>query len=271
MKQRQNPKLSACRWVVLLTVVSAPARSLILGPAQYYEEITFPTLTLGQSIDLPETLHIHQLVPGKGNIDATAQTMGGVLPSSAVELSLEGTGPNTLTGRAIAITGYQWAVEHLAGPPLSSVPVVIRVINEVVGSKTGDAGFGELISKAVVFSGTTNILEAKLLAPGSLRYDRTLRKHVAPDTPYWVSLYSQAGAANAHFGGTIGMYAFTDPLVMIDPTFARKDDFRVIFSPGIGVQQQPPAPGDGSIPEPATAFVLATGALCLGRRRRSLG
>jgi hypothetical protein len=193
----------------------------------------------------------------RGHITASAGTAGGLAPFAAVSIHLTGTGVAANGADAYAGVTYYWLVEQIAGAPRSSARVLIHVEGSVSEALGGDASASEYALVNINFVGSNAIFVAGEGGPPGIpslgeSFDRTFTRLVPTNTVFSTSLVA-SGIANAGWHGDAGsgrLDAFADPLIQIDPDWAFADDFRVVFSSGVGV-----------IPEPAAVILWMAGLL----------
>ncbi len=261
---------------VIFVLVAPPGRAapVILPDGSFYEEISVLGEHWFSDNTRPETVAMSQSFGpsgGRGSATGSAWTTAGVLPTASIDLTLVGTG-GSVNGRAIAMIGYFWTVEQIAGAPyFSEVPVNVTTHGSVSRQSVGPvvAG-GELYARAGFdWLGSLSTFEADLCEPfpcldGSESFDRTFRKFVGIGPSYFVGL-TVWGHLEAGAGGTVHLAGDVDPDIEIDPEFARAADFRLRFSAGIG-----PAP----VPLPLPALLLSAAlrvlAGCRGRGPRAI-
>src|SRR3989344_7196595 len=111
--------MKTSRSLVLLGIVMglAPiiAQAVPVPAAGFYEEVSaYPIEKFGHS---PGTLTIQESIERRGSAEGFAKTTGGLLPTASIDLHLTGYDPSGMNGRAIAETGYYWAIEEVAGTP----------------------------------------------------------------------------------------------------------------------------------------------------------
>lgn len=251
---------------ILLGIVAglAPmiAQAVPISAASFYEEVTaYPIEKFGHS---EGTLTLQESIQGRGSVDGWAKTTGGALPTASIDFYLSGHFPNGINGRAIATTSYSWLIEQIGGAPYySTVPVIVTTKGDVSYEAVGDVDIGFLYAKAG-FNWLSQYSEFKADltnadgGSGNMSFDESFKKFVGIGNIYSVGLTAW-GHADADDGESIHFSAYVDPLIIIDPTFARASDFRVVFSEGIG-----------PIPLPATAWLFGSGLLGLvGATRRN--
>jgi|GEM_PF-6063402 len=169
---------------------------------------------------------------------------------------------------------------YISGPESISVPIIIdynlkimssgsvydqsRMINAWVAAEASIrtiGGFGDRI--AILHGDTANTIERN----SSLSLD-VMANLQSP--AYKISLASGVFTHNyaSQYEGLMEGYAFADPVIRIDPSFADANLYTVLLSEGAGNSwTSPPAP----TPEPGTALLMGVGLLVVGaaaRRKR---
>lgn len=219
------------------------AQAVPVPAAGFYEEVTaYPIEKFGYN---PGTLTIQESIAGRGSAEGYAKTTGGLLPTASMDFHLTGHDPYGINGRAIAKTGYYWSIEQVGGAPYyATVPVMVTTSGSVSYDAVGDvkigylyaeAGFNWLSSYGAFKADLTNAVGPS----GTENFDQSFKKFVGIGNVYSVGLTAW-GHAEADDGESIHFSAYVDPLIVIDPSFSRASDFRVVFSEGIGAVPLPP-------------------------------
>jgi hypothetical protein len=192
----------------------------------------------GTSDSLAETITIGTTLLGSGTATGSATTAGGAIPRAEAHLELaeEDVAFSNIGGSAHAETRYQFFVEPLVPEAVGPVPVILRT--------TGSASLSAF-SEANVF--VTNVFaridhpggqfqaspcDASGCHPAADSFDETVNMLLAVDAVQTITLFA-FGGANLGPGGVFEFDASVDPSVVIDPAFPFRDDFRIVFSPGL--------------------------------------
>ena len=131
---------------------------------------------------------------------------------------------------------------------------------------------GASVGASFINGGTPYIAECSNSNPGctlngvhvsglEARYSGTLSGTVTSNTQYSVEVYAEATAT---LGYPASMYAYADPQIFIDPSFADAGSYSLVLSPGVGNALN-------GVPEPSTLLMMGMAAAASVRvRRRSL-
>ena len=248
----------------LLIVMSVSARAFTVDPANFGAYIYLNSSHNIKAIYKEGTVEWSESILGQGSLIGSATTRGMVLPMANIDLALAGL-EYGITGCARASIYYFWAVEQIGGDPYyGKIPVHITTAGSVSRTASGSVGLGYLYAK-VSFGwdpwSYTNY-EADLTGEtGTESFNEEFTRKVYKDTQFIVGLLVQGGATNAFNGGTVNMSGYVDPIFVIDPTWDRAKDFKLVFSEGISPQPQP-------VPEPATLLLIASGLMGLAGLRK---
>jgi hypothetical protein len=166
----------------------------------------------------------------------------------------------------VAATG-EASVEIANSNPGDQGPIISSLPNgSLPGNPVGGAGVS-----CIIDSGGLGSLESPFCANpdfvGTLHFDLT------PNFVYEVDIFAGAGTGGGGNVGNQSAFAFADPHIYLDPSFADIAGYQLVLSDGIG--NDLPGGGGGppsGAPEPGTLalIVLAMGALVPGRRNRAL-
>jgi len=215
----------------------------------------------------PETISLVSTVEGWGSVNAFAATSGGGRPRAQVDvlMNIESQSYSSKYVQGIAEIRYYWAVEQVGGPAWSG-GVPVDIATQGLASYTIDSvngpGMQNMYAKAFLetagdgnrtYNATPCIVDCKI--PGTFSFDEAFTVDVTLNARNRVQLTAVVWASL--FDGVIDATAWVDPVIVIDPDFARRDDFRIVF----GNEVTP-------VPLPAPALLLAVSAPVLARRRR---
>lgn len=205
-----------------------------------------------------------------GRISGSAASTGGLLPMAAIDIAVSGTGFSAIDGEAIAALSYSWAVEQIAGTPRQTARVRIHTRGGVSAVANGDAAYAPYYAMASIWYGSWHTFVAGV-NPGVPSYgdsfDQTYTPFVGVNQVFTTNLTAYAlVAASWHGGaGTARADAWVDPVIEIDPGWLYADNFRVVFSRGIGVA---PEVAPAVVPEPAVSLLVGSGLAAIGLKTR---
>jgi len=244
---------------VVLAASGAPAAAVTLAPASFVETVSvFSTHGAGNSGLLAETVSVNPIF-NRGTGTASSSTSN-IYPLSAV-LAVDLIGANTpaaFGGSSSAYIDYQFAVEALDPGLPDRVPVVFSA--EARGSVNSADASGSILVRLDYPHGRWELGNCTAFgcSDGEFAFDETDTFMVDVDRAYAVStemvIHGQGGRLGFFFNALINF----DPTVVVDPTFADHDRYRIVLSPGIAF-----------VPVPAAWPMLATGLLALLFRRRA--
>ena len=194
-----------------------------------------------------------------GTITANTQ------PSPRIDASVAVDG----TGQAIA-HGFLQYFFAVSGPTDVFVPVIISASSQVsqpllsqnisrlfLGGGSSGASFAEFLAHTCL--GTNCETLGGQAASFSIDAQRSLRSNDIYNLQLTLSLIAQTSS------GTTSSAGFIDPIITIDPSFARANEFELVFSAGVGNSSiETPLPAA----LPLFATVLAGGGLIAWRRKR---
>jgi hypothetical protein len=216
----------------LLIVMSVSARAFTVDPANFSAYIYLNNSSNIKIIYEEGTVERSESILGRGSLIGSATTRGMVLPMANIDLALAGLEYDITTAGSVSRTA------------------------------SGSVGLGYLYAK-VSFGwdpwSYTNY-EADLTGETGIEsFNEEFTRKVYKDTQFSVSLGVQGGATNAYNGGTVNMSGDVDPIFVIDPTWDRAKDFKLLFSEGISGQP---------VPEPTTLLLVASGLMGLAGFRK---
>jgi hypothetical protein len=207
---------------------------------------------------LAETVSVNPIFD-RGTGVAMSSTSN-VYPLSAT-LSVELAGANSpasFGGSASAYIDYEFAVEALDSGLPHRVPVVFSA--NARGSVDSADASGSILVRLDYPHGRWELSNCTAFgcSDGNFAFDETDTFMVDVDRAYAVStdmlIHGQGGGLGFFFNGHIDF----DPTVVVDPTFANHDRYRIVVSPGIAL-----------VPVPTAWPMLATGLLALLFRLRA--
>ncbi len=201
---------------------------------------------------------------GGGTGFATAHN---VLPLTAVGgLSLYGgTNPSGLGGTAAVTTSYQFAVEPLASGLPTSVPILLTTSGSVTVDTNLTAGIGQTFARITYPGGQREARNCDSYGcyEGDFSFGETLAFTVPADTARTITLY-----VNSHGQGSTPDFfynsnASVNASLQIDPGFAYRDQFRLVY--GAGILPTPgDIDGDGHVNVVDLLYLADSWGVCLG-------
>ena len=238
---------AAVLFLSVLAAVTPPANAATLPAATFIEQIQYPVAELSGNDAMPEVLSAVVSEDWRA-VDAVASTWGGARPEGdarmAMTIDVPGFYRDWFGGSAIDIH-YHWSLEQTGGDPyvgLVPVNITARGFAQFICA-TGNAGATSEVRAEAAFtemgSGQGRIWqiwapkdEAGRTIVGTGTFDETYTAMIEPGRSNRVDLY--AGAAGWVAGsGSFAVAAWVDPIIVIDPAFARGDDFQLVFSAGV--------------------------------------
>jgi hypothetical protein len=240
---------------ILLLAGAGSGRATVVFPeSQFYEY----TNGLGRTVEgdqtLPETVSLAYDIPGLRSVVGSATTIGDALPRGEMQLTLTAyaTPFNPINGQALAAIRYYWAVEQIGGDPFDGeVPVDIETHGRVSSTvETTNGGIGNLFAEAFfeIINDPDHLYQANACADfhcetGEFLMDEQFTVQATPDAENRVDL-TVGGNGTLYDIGFFSIEGFVDPHIEISPSFARRADFRLVFSNDV-------------VPEPDTGLLLA--------------
>lgn len=199
-------------------------------------------------------------------------TTGGSLPRAegGITMTAIGNPGRVMFGSFSARVYYEWRVEQVGGDPYAGpVPIDVRTRGAVDSSITYGASIYNLWAQASIElpDAPAKAHSARACVRGTCTYgpiafDHSFSGNAQVDSIYIFELEALGSGNVSVDGAVLSMSGWVDPGIVISPSFARHDDFRIAFSAGI----EP-------IPEPSGLAMLIAGGLvtagALARRRRT--
>ncbi len=206
---------------------------------------------------------------GFGHVVEHAATTGGALPTAAVTISAT----STESASAFARVEFQFAVEQIGAGSVVLVPILVMGAGDADVSVTGSDG--AIAFAGLALSGGGGETRTTACAPpenwpggdcAGDPFEATLDAAGFPGTVFTVTLeaFASGGAAPSNIG-SLTASASVDPIVAIDPSFARRDEFRLVFGEGVNPVPEPGA-GAGAIAAITAIAAIAAGARAHRRR-----
>ena len=252
---------------ILLLAGAGSGRAAVVFPESQFTEYVNG---LGQTEEgdqtLPETVSLAYDVPGLRSVVGSATTIGGALPRGEMQLTLTSyVDPfNPINGQALAAIRYYWAVEQIGGDPFDGqVPVDIETHGRVSSTvETTSGGIGNLFAEAFfeTINDSNHSYQANACAglhceTGEFLMDEQFTVQATPDAENRVDL-TVGGNGTLYDIGFFSIEGFVDPHIEISPGFARREDFRLVFSNHVV-----PEPGPGLLSAAALATIASARAL----------
>lgn len=258
MRLRTVLRVAAC---CLASEIGVASAGLVLAPARF-DEVT-DDVYRGSPAE-PESIET-VIDVGLGHVVETATTTGGALPTAEVTITANA----GESASASARVEFQFGIEQIvAGSPVL-VPVVVTGAGDADVSVDGTDG--AVASAQLTLSGGGGEIRTTACAPpenfpggdcAGNPFEATLDAAGFPGAVFTVRLDASASGGPAPSSvGSLAASAFVDPVVAIDPSFARRDEFRLLFSEGVN-----------PVPEPnacAGAFAALTALVPLVRSSRA--
>jgi hypothetical protein len=255
--------------LVVVLGLTAPSTGAVLVPATFNEYVGISGYTIqGASLEVPESVNLTVTQGQTGNLGSGTgvATASGVLPLvTELDLSLSGgTNSSVIGGTAVVETVYQFSLEPDAGGLPANVPIFLTASGWVTVDTSLPDGFAQGVTMArIMYPGgqvQADNEDAQGGHEGYFSFDLTVGPlNLAAGTAQKITIYLSSHGQALGLGPDFFYHghAFVDPVIEIDPNFAFKDHFQVVFSQGI------------IVPEPTTLGLLALGGLALVRRRRT--
>jgi hypothetical protein len=268
--------------VCILTVSAAAAPINVIPPISPYIIIgPLPPISYYQAIQ--STYNEFPLTQeySDGSIkrySSTDSQLVQVNPFPTTSSYFGNTGPSIVVGANSDPTSYsQFTVPGLGGSATSDIffdfevlgppgPVELESTYNISCHATSSVpAVGGATSQASIVIDYNVIEQVECAAMGgpSAHQDSSATFWATADAPYVVQFQAQATAiAVAIYTADAG--ASLDPSITIDPAFAKSNDYRLVFSPGV-------TPESSSVPEPSSSLLLLVGLIMLGLFRQISG
>jgi hypothetical protein len=253
--------------ILLLASAESGWATVVFPESQFYEY----TSGLGQIEEgdqtLPEAISLAYDIPELRSVVGSATTIGGALPRGEMHLTLTSyVDPfNPINGQALAAIRYYWAVEQVGGDPFDGkVPVDIETHGRVTSTvETTSGGIGNLFAEAFFetindsdYSYQANACAGLQCETGEFLMDEQFTVEATPDAENRVDL-TVGGDGTLYDIGFFSIEGFVDPHIEISPSFARREDFRLVFSNHV-------------VPEPDTELLFAAAVAAIASARALL-
>jgi hypothetical protein len=263
---------AAALWCACFAPTDAGAGPVFTTPTDFSESISFndsDAVEFGAGFDTPQSISVDVAkfrMSGDRSFEyeivATVTTSGGMRPTIDIQGNLNATGLSDfngfLRGRASARIQYGFIVMENSPPPMPilDVPILMHSRGHVSASGPATAGVTALLPNFSPIGLTT--------VSGPQEFDRLLATTVHPGNERLIRL-TAFGDVSFLNEGQASFQAVVDPLIEIDPSFAFKDHYEIVFgSVHVLAGPEPAAP----VPEPASVTLLVLGSLGLAYRCR---
>lgn len=268
MFKRFSPRAVVAPLVLACTAampVAHAATTVTLAQAVFQENLFATSLfhAFGTDDARPESFAATNdvgFVAGTGMVLAS----GGALPrvEGALSFSANGNPTTSLFGQFYARVYYEWTVEQVGGDPFTgTVPIDVHTRGAIERSANTGAKVQNLWAQASIDLPGTGLPSEHHLArgciafictPGGASFDDSFTGQATPDSVYHVTLLVLGNGYLEADKSAFTMSGWVDPQITIAPDFARRDDFRLVFSSGVL-----------AVPEPSTAWLGLGGLLAL--------
>lgn len=275
MPFRSPSRLPATVVLGALAFAAAPPTWAVVVPHATFEEETSATsLGYEHGADplLPERVSFENRIPSLGSGYGWAATSGGSLPMAAAhaDVTSETVFRDMWSGSSASVN-YYFYLEQIGGTPVTEqIPIDFVTRGGIVASATEHAWVSDVYAHALVYVDTHDVdipqgVHSCIPAPCSgtpKSFEYAFTGYAIPEQLVRVSLIASVSGGTSRPGAKFSGDAWVDPVIGISPTYARRDDFRLVFSEGVT-----------AVPEPSTAWLGGIGMLVLGaalgvRRRR---
>lgn len=263
-------------WQALITLASLSSMPLAspaveLQPSRFYESLTSWAQFPEGDETTPESISVNETLEDVGNAHGVASTAGGTRPRGQVDFTLN-VQPGSLSLFPWDVSGeasirYYWAIEQIGGPAWNElVPVDIVTAGSTSFSVDTVNGIGVTNMYADILFDTSGDSNRSFSAtpcggpfcePGTYSFDEAFTVQTHPNVANRVQMVAFIGAAL--WDGSLVASAWIDPIIRIDPDFARAADFQIVFSNDVT-----------PIPLPPALLLLGSGLLFVTRRARSV-
>lgn len=271
-----NPDHSKRFAGALMCLAALPAFSATLQHSVFQENMLAESglfHEFGRDDFLPEAFARDEIIPGKAAARGQVRTAGGALPRAEGSMTVDSLTNTTgrLYGTFYARIYYEWTVERVGPGADDPVPIDVHVRGGVDSTVPSSWNMEHLYAQAEIELPDTGRPSEYHLArgcvgpvctPGPISFDDRFSGWAQPGAVYNVTLQVRGAGSDSVDGGPLSFSAWVDPAITISSAFARRDDFRLVFSAGI-------AP----IPEPSSLLLMSAGlgvvlAFAMRRQRR---
>ncbi|MFO1319269.1 MAG: hypothetical protein U1F52_06625 [Burkholderiales bacterium] len=279
MPSRSSVRLLAAASLGALGLIAAPgARAVFMPPAGFLEETGVTSIADIHGTDplLAESIAFDNRIPSIASGHGRAATSGGSIPMASAHVDLVSeTVYRDIWGGAYASVDYYFMLEQTGGTPVTEqIPLDIVTRGGIAGSATEHAGVGDVYARATVYIDTHDVdvpqgVHSCIPLPCSgapKSFESAFTGYAVPEQPIRVSLVASVSGSASRPGASFSGDAWVDPVITISPGYARRADFRLVFSEGVT-----------AVPEPGTWASLAAGLASmllwqfgLHRRRRAI-
>lgn len=258
---------------ILSSGAPLPAAAVVLPPSTFEESTGATSIGDEHGLDpyLPETVSFANSIPSLAAGAGWATALGGALPRAEGQISITSdTNFRDIWGGSYASVNYYFYLEQLGGTPVTEqIPIDIVTRGGISASASEHAGVGDVYAHATVYIDTHDVdvpqgVHSCIPAPCSgtpKSFEYAFTGYAVPEQEIRVSLIASMSGAASRRGATFSAHAWVDPRIEISHTYARRDDFRIVFSDGVT-----------PVPEPSTFSMGGAGLVALacglGRRRR---